>query len=68
VAAQLDHEPDAVLALGRERDGTGPVEARAVGGRGVRRGALSLRVRDWELLRDRRGQLTVLNPKRFDRD
>jgi hypothetical protein len=39
-----------------------------VGGRGVRRGALGLRVRDWVLLRDRRGQLTVLNPKRFDRD
>jgi hypothetical protein len=27
--AELDHQPDAVLALGRERDGAATVECRA---------------------------------------
>ena len=68
VAAELDHEPDAVLTLRRERDRAGPVEARSVGGCGVRGRGLG-RGRDTERLglRERRGQRN-LNPYWICRD
>ena len=61
VPSELDHQPDAVLALGRERDG-----ARAVEGGAMRRVRVSARRGAGG--RGRGGQETVLNPKRSCRD
>jgi hypothetical protein len=47
VSAQLDHQPDTVLALGRERDGAAAMEGRADRGVGL----------------DRLGQGCGLNPE-----
>ena len=62
--AELDHEPDAVLAFCGEGHRAAAVEARPMGRGRVTSGGMGLGGRrDRKLLRDWRSQDVILNPK-----